>query len=68
MAEYISINDLMNILGDNIDGTEDFLVTKNNISYKITLNELDKSNNKIIIITSRDRTSLIGKLIILYTK
>ncbi len=42
MAEYISINDLMNILGDNIDGTEDFLVTKNNISYKITLNELDK--------------------------
>ena len=41
MADYISINDLAAILGPDITGDEDFLITKNNVSYKITLNELD---------------------------
>ena len=41
MADYISINDLAAILGPDITGDEDFLITKNNVSYKITLKELD---------------------------
>ena len=41
MADYISINDLAAILGPDITGDEDFLITRNNVSYKITLKELD---------------------------
>ena len=41
MADYISINELAAILGPDITGDEDFLITKNNVSYKITLKELD---------------------------
>lgn len=41
MADYITISELASILGQNITGEEDFIVTKNNTSYKITLSELD---------------------------
>ena len=41
MADYTTIFELASILGQNITGEEDFIVTKNNTSYKITLSELD---------------------------
>lgn len=42
MTDYVSINELAQILGKDITGEEDFLITKDNVSYKIRLKELDE--------------------------